>query len=99
MAIQKRADLPDQGTPQQALLVEFAKKFSWMVDDITYQVNRLNAQDAKLGKITIEEHINGTVDDVSGLDADLFQPTPTNWKQILSLPPHMKKHWSKSFKK
>ena len=32
------------------------------------------------------------------VDADLFQPAPTHWKQIMTLPLHLRQHWAKSFK-
>ena len=35
---------------------------------------------------------------ITGLDPDIFQPAPQTWKQILTLPPHLKKHWVKSWK-
>ena len=38
------------------------------------------------------------VESVSGMDSDLFQPAPKTWKQILTLPTHLKKHWVKSWK-
>ena len=37
-------------------------------------------------------------DDVALEDADLFQPAPNHWKQIMTLPLHLRKHWAKSFK-
>ena len=36
--------------------------------------------------------------DLDRTDADLFQPAPTHWKQIMTLPLHLRKHWDKSFK-
>ena len=34
--------------------------------------------------------------DLTQFPADLFQPALDNWKQILKLPPYMKKSWIKS---
>ena len=49
---------------------------------------------------SIEDIIKATpVEDIdfSKLDGDLFQPAPEHWKQIMKLPPHLKKVWTKSF--
>ena len=52
------------------------------------------------GPPPIEDIINATpVEDIdfSKLEGDLFQPAPEHWKQIMKLPPHLKKVWTKSF--
>ena len=36
--------------------------------------------------------------DLDGTDSDLFQPSPTHWKQIMTLPLYLRQHWAKSFK-
>ena len=54
----------------------------------------------KPDSMTIEDMINSTPLDeikISDLHGDLFQPAPDHWKQIINLPPHLKKVWSKSF--
>jgi hypothetical protein len=38
-------------------------------------------------------------DDLSGFSADDFEPAPTHWKHILSLPEHLKVHWIASIRK
>ena len=54
----------------------------------------------KLDSMKIEDMINNTQLDeikISELHEDLFQPAPEHWKQILKLPPHLRKVWSKNF--
>jgi hypothetical protein len=38
-------------------------------------------------------------DDLSGLSADDFEPSPTHWKHVLSLPEHLQLHWIASLRK
>jgi hypothetical protein len=42
-------------------------------------------------------HAEVNPDSVTGQLADLFQPEPTHWRQILAMPEHVKKHWMHSF--
>ena len=38
-------------------------------------------------------------DDISSFSADDFEPSPTHWKHIMSLPEHLKHHWIESLRK
>ena len=41
---------------------------------------------------------NSEAEQLMVVDADLFQLAPTHWKQIMTLPLHLRQHWAKSFK-
>ena len=44
------------------------------------------------------EDVEPTMEDITTQEADLFQPAPTHWKQIMALPLHLRSHWARSFK-
>ena len=79
----------------------------WDIQDL------LDFKDPSLSQATkahIESSYNNTVEpdqadrgksetiDLDNVDADLFQPAPTHWKQIMNLPLHLRQHWAKSFR-
>ena len=99
IASQAQVSLPENPTPHQALFAEFAREVDWFADEMEQFDNIFRGFSAGIGETNIDDFLNDNVDDVSGMEADMFQPTPTHWKQILALPPHLKKHWKVSFKK
>ena len=48
--------------------------------------NIFRGYSAGIGDINIDDLLNDNADDISGVSADMFQPTPNYWKQILALP-------------
>ena len=99
----KRLDQPQKSLPEHTR----TKYVSWDIDELLdYEDPSIN-HDRKVeflrkNHTTMnamhEDMTPDKEDDIALEDADLFQPAPNHWKQIMTLPLHLRKHWAKSFK-
>ena len=84
---QRIKDLHEKQSATQARIHEHHDLVQWIPDSHL-------AYNAAMSDVEV---IMGA-ESVTGMDPDLFQPAPQTWKQILTLPTHLKSHWIKSWK-